>query len=100
MTTDEMNIAIAKICIPGITGPWGCYNAPQLSGKVNGEEWVIEDYCNNLNAMHEAEKILGRCGLMEYERALRRIVQGAYCDIIHATAAQRAEAFLKTKGIL
>jgi hypothetical protein len=65
-------------------------------------------YLNDLNAMHEAEKVL------TYEQA--EIFEDELCDVaksanvvlenpapwrfvFHATAAQRAEAFLRTLGL-
>jgi hypothetical protein len=63
----------------------------------------LPDYLNDLNAMHEAEKVLSRGegyhqkgGFGLYKTALAEV-----CDEQHpidATAAQRAEAFLRTIG--
>lgn len=58
----------------------------------------VPDYCNDLNAMHEAEKVL--ISPASYTECLRLVV-GPYgaasiFDYAHATARQRAEAFLKT----
>lgn len=60
------------------------------------------NYCNDLNAMHEAEKVLGK-KLSEYGNhlcALTRANEGdrPECYIWHATARQRAEAFLRALG--
>ena len=55
---------------------------------------VVPDYLNNLNAMHEAEKALTADQWYEYDRLMPlRDPQK-----MHATAAQRAEAFLRTIG--
>ena len=56
----------------------------------------LPDYLNDLNAMHEAEKVIR-------ERADRvdsylDQLDGAMSGV-HATAAQRAEAFLRTLGL-
>ena len=57
-----------------------------------------------LNAMHEAEKMLTEHQWGEYERVLRLVCdgcsyyEGAGKELLHATAAQRAEAFLRTLG--
>ena len=67
----------------------------------------IPDYLNDLNAMHEAEKTLDRAVLItEYgievlkviERTKKISVDGEpnWGFLLQATAAQRAEAFLKT----
>ena len=64
----------------------------------------IPDYLTNLNAMHEAEKMLTEHQWDEYERVLRLVCDGCSCfegagkELLHATAAQRAEAFLRTIG--
>lgn len=67
----------------------------------------IPDYCNDLNAMHEAEKTLGNESL-DYDKALDTVFfRGARtCDwssypndfTWHATARQRAEAFMEIIG--
>ncbi len=49
----------------------------------------LPDYLNDLNAMHEAEKVLQGEQLTEY---VERWVEW------NSTAAQRAEAFLRTLG--
>jgi hypothetical protein len=55
----------------------------------------LPDYLNDLNAMHEAEKVLTADQWFEYDRLMPlRDPQK-----IHATAAQRAEAFIKTLGL-
>jgi hypothetical protein len=61
----------------------------------------LPDYLNDLNAMHEAEKMLTESQSAQYERRLmgsRSFVGAAEFWIYHATAAQRAEAFLRTIG--
>jgi hypothetical protein len=64
----------------------------------------IPDYCNDLNAMHEAEKwMISNLRLLDFwqfAEELKRIVPANLGDdsYIHATARQRAEAFLKTIG--
>jgi hypothetical protein len=49
------------------------------------------DYVHDLNAMHEAEKVLDETQAEDYEELL-----GEYG--FHSTARQRAEAFLMTLG--
>lgn len=66
------------------------------------------DYLRDLNTMHEAEKILtheqryGVSGIGAWlEDVLSRDLDKAnvrHFDFLHATAAQRAEAFLKAIG--
>lgn len=67
----------------------------------------LPNYLTDLNAMHGAEGIAlqGMATIIEYERHIRQITlrdakegSGLYERIIRATAAQRAEAFLRTIG--
>jgi hypothetical protein len=56
----------------------------------------VPDYCNDLNAMHEAEKVLQHYGafvdvLAEVTKQPRQGIM-----LVNATAAQRAQAFIKT----
>lgn len=67
-----------------------------LSVSVAGwEEFLVPlpDYCHDLNAMHEAEKVLTEWQDREYRALLVEIT----CYKEHrATARQRAEAFVST----
>lgn len=65
------------------------------------------DYLNDLNAMHEAEKVLldreigsrfrlELCKNSDGPNSMFMTVEAAMC---HATAAQRAEAFLRTLNL-
>jgi len=86
-----------------------------LAHEATGDEPMVEnqtdpipDYLNDLNAMHEAENTI-RVGKDRFNKALRTyrshlatIIGCAHyqsAELICATAAQRAEAFLKTKGL-
>ncbi len=58
------------------------------------------DYLNDLNVMHRAEKTLIKSG--HSEKYYDELVSVTTCDrfiLIHATAAQRAEAFLRTLNL-
>jgi hypothetical protein len=93
MTDEQINAAIDTIM-----GKSGC----QRGGGIFEQDW-----CNDLNAMHEAEQTLKRMG-PEYSRILLDIVsrdagvgvQYAHGSFAHikATARERAEAFLRTLG--
>lgn len=105
MTPEHQRIAIAEAC------GWKVHpkdrfivippNSPHSVQPLN----TIPDYLNDLNAMHEAEKA---CILETFEKSLlfRNALHKICCDghnykieaslIWHATAAQRAEAFLRT----
>jgi hypothetical protein len=101
MTDSEINKIIAEYI------QWKPAIIPRdMTGKPF-EGWDIPpDYCNDLNAMHEAEKflegshnwnkytdILGKLCLYKPElHGLRTFVN----IIVSASARQRAEAFVKT----
>jgi hypothetical protein len=76
-------------------------------GIVLGTSACLPDYPNDLNAMHEAEKTLDDDLDLDYSENLQ-IVTGAgwgannsydMSKYRSATAAQRAEAFLKTLNL-
>ena len=112
MNSLQQRIAIAEACgwtrihnpMPSIDNPHGIFPQGNKSVYV-----PIPNYLNDLNAMHEAEKVLEDTQLLIYRIKLSNIVykydlfkpyikargSGA---VIHATAAQRAEAFLRTIG--
>lgn len=58
------------------------------------KDYDIPDYCNDLDAMHEAEKTLSDKQRIEYAKELQHHVGGK--EGIFATALQRAEDFVKT----
>ena len=70
-------------------------NAAIASALNADEHWMIQkDYSADLNAMHEAEKVLTSMQQDEYwDHLIDEKV--AY---LFATARQRAEAFLRTLG--
>ena len=79
MSPEAQRIAIAEACAPGSS--------------------VMPDYLNDLNAMHEAEKVLtdhtGYCMNLQ-------IATGGLplrFNLVFSTAAQRAEAFLRTLNL-
>ena len=84
MTHEEMNIAIAE--------------------HFDKQTYCPDDYCGDLNLMHEAESSLDDEPWLRYRAELFDLMPKSFalpdCDrsSIHATAAQRAEAFLKTIG--
>ena len=98
MTPDRQRTAIA----------WACGIIKQPNSHTNGVIAATEvsvplpDYLNDLNAMHEAEKVL------TYEQHIDHMEWLGMCDddcgqkvwaYVHATAAQRAKAFLRTLGL-
>lgn len=107
MTPEQKRIAIAKICgWKWITSDQMCGYAPwrkQYEGADIPTDGSLPfdslpDYLSDLNAMHEAEKVLiSRGGLPTYEHFLRfnefKEDSLPWYGSVHATAAQRAEAF-------
>ena len=98
MTNEQINIAIAEACGWKEVEPWlngdRCF---ELAGSTYGYRLEdIPDYCNDLNAMHEAEKIFDNALYCRYiDELCTQAIKGKNCMYL-ATAAQRAEAFLKT----
>jgi len=98
MTEQQINAAIAEAC------GWGQKPVVNTDGK--GSVWVTNcpNYCNDLNAMHEAELVLTK-DRSSYLTELAILIstddlRGLDADWpwVCATARQRAEAFLRTLG--
>jgi hypothetical protein len=112
MTTNEINIAIAEACGWSRTkeadGSWtiksasgeGCNYYPQ-DIEAAMQLANVPNYLNDLNAMHEAEKVFFASGVpaSRWEAYDNMLAQscGGFARA-HATAAQRAQAFLRTIG--
>jgi hypothetical protein len=113
MTDTEINIAMAELC----DWTWILESAPsdfmalrnscgELVHTSNGRVddyplHMIPDYANNLNAMHEAESTLSFADQRRYGRTLGEVLDdciGSPDHDWHATARQRAEAFIRTFG--
>lgn len=122
MNPIDINIAIAKACgWTNIDKYFGRAPIPFTrsflggtdDGLAEGEDTLgheikpIPDYCNDLNAMHEAEKTLEIVSLGLYLRILadKFPYNGGYswtfgyAKSITATSAQRAEAFLRALNL-
>jgi hypothetical protein len=107
MTDNEIRIAIAEACgwrdvtpNPLFTPPHCGFNDSQ--GKTEstncGSKWGIPNYLNDLNAMHEAENMLTKEQQELYYKHLN-FNHNRRGPIWHCTAAQRAEAFLRTLNL-
>jgi hypothetical protein len=103
MTPDQQRIAIATAC--GWTEIDGL-SVKGLMGKPPGKICsfaYIPNYLNDLNAMHEAEKVLTKDQLIEQAEWIgacsNEMPNKAWVILLRATAAQRAEAFLRTLGL-
>jgi hypothetical protein len=91
MTPEKQRIAIAKAC--GISPLWSTA-LPMRAIHCN-----VPDYLNDLNAMHTAEDWLLSKKEASEEVYLRHLqCMFRYCGEYRATAAQRAEALLRTLG--
>jgi hypothetical protein len=104
MTNEEINKAIAEYC------GWKY----EFNGNDEDPEWywiapnnpdgneTSPDYCNNLNAMAEAENTLNDDQQYEYAYVLDGLIENRSCEfnLIHASARMRAEAFVRTIGKL
>lgn len=98
MTLEEQRIAIAEVCgwkreplyddIPAGRNAWR-HNDMRVVFTKN-----LPDYLNDLNAMHEAEKTLKEPEKTIYLNNLSEIGDCEW-NQVHATAEQRAKAFLK-----
>jgi len=111
MTDLEINIAIAEACFPGWKeaefyedGAVRLYKAGKMYFSALAEDMGtpcgIPNYCHDLNAMHEAEASQLWPDAAFWNRYSLEL--GGLCNslapALHATARQRAEAFLRTIG--
>jgi hypothetical protein len=107
MTDEQINIAIAEAC-GRVRRPDGYWFPPGSNVGSAG----IANYCNDLNAMHDAimslpsgvrdnsftSQLAMVCGFKAHgSDAWSELHQGR-CAVINSTARQRAEALLKTIG--
>ena len=98
MNPEQQRIAIAEAC--GWTTKHKGLWVERLQTYA-----ALPDYLNDLNAMHEAEKVLKQRWSNYCEKLLeivepepRSLEVCHYWNLLHATASQRAEAFLRTIG--
>lgn len=118
MSPEKQRIAIAEAC--GWKGPYHPDNIAGMAGwwsRHKGVWWMnpngnrvmissVPNYLNDLNAMHEAEKVLSYQDVFAYTEWLHVLTGGdqryngtplgSTFLAARATAAQRAEAFLRT----
>lgn len=97
MKPEAQRIAIAKAC--GIEMP------EHWKGDARNEASflfrICPDYLNDLNAMHDAEKILSAPQWDDYIFELNELISRSHCAryAVCATASQRAQAFLRALDI-
>jgi hypothetical protein len=121
MSPEAQRIAIAEAC--GRDAHWFCNwcqervkpthvtfeETHDVSECGSPVQWIdIPDYLTNLNAMHEAEETLVHQQNWAYAHELSKLIvfgedfpsDGLHDNeawkVLHATATQRAEAFLRT----
>jgi hypothetical protein len=98
MKPEAQRIAIAEACgwkwEARIKGSIKVWNKPPLMVFYDSE---LPNYLNDLNAMHEAEKVLTSSQEKEYVNDLDWMSE-RWGGTVFAPAAQRAEAFLRTIG--
>lgn len=105
MKPEAQRIAIAEACGWTDVRRENVHEFGGLRGnKPNDVRMIVPSFCRSLDAMHEAEKKLSATQLKKYHGVLVADVIGwdAYGNehiAIHATAAQRAEAFLRTLNL-
>ena len=108
MSPEAQRIAIAEACgwkqVTRENKPEEIWEHQKHPLKICRERSKLPDYLNDLNVMHEAEKVLSDNNQMKFRGELIDMMipkygfESACLLAIHATAAQRAEAFLRTIG--
>lgn len=109
MKPEAQRIAIAEACgwqvtqgrSQGLT-PYG-YPTIKHMQRCEVPPQLVPDYLTDLNAMHEAEKVLTAEQQAQYAMTLHEMhgipLATFWHRVICSTAAQRAEAFLRTLGL-
>jgi hypothetical protein len=95
MTNEQINIAIFEIFGWKWEPEKNSFHHPE-NGRLRPK--YAPDYCNDLNAMNEAEKRLISEYWMRYCECLTSLLGKSIYASVHATARDRAEAFLKVFG--
>jgi len=90
MTSQKQRIAIAEACGHGDYGT-------RMNWLYDEQMKGLPDYLHDLNAMHEAEKVMCFKDRNNYIDLLGMTYNDSW-EFCRATAAQRAEAFLRTIG--
>ena len=109
MNPEAQRIAIAEACgwrvvvnmtKPGFKPVIKGFSPYQTHSEMDTPAISVPEYLTDLNAMHDAEK---RLNSQQQERFLKLLFDNfgerGWWMIAHATATQRAEAFLKTLNL-
>ena len=104
MKTEEQNKVIAEYCGWKLVTDDPDYHPYYISPKndmfaVDAAYAWMPKYCSDLNAMHEAEKILFPKFEIEWHNQLQNVCGGSWRIMLNSSAAQRAEAFLRTLNL-
>jgi|Laugrefa1bdmlbdn_1035148.scaffolds.fasta_scaffold33053_3 hypothetical protein len=95
MSEQEINEAIAEACGRERNPDGGWYPDNGLRAGTQ----AIPDYCSDLNAMHEAEKVLTDDQFKWYTYWVEKLMpETKYRCYLCATARHRAEAFVRSMG--
>ena len=103
MNEDDQKIAIAEACGWTVINGYICHVTPDKNNEpVIATIAPLSDYLNDLNAMHEAEKVLTADQARAYDKEQQKIgfrerLAGAFW-MWHLPANWKAEAFLRTIG--
>ncbi len=77
----------------------GCWVGYPPSGQIIGQYEYLPDYLNDLNVVHEIEKLLDASQWLDYSIYLGGCVEDPGVEdwkrICHATAAEKCEILLK-----
>ncbi len=114
MKPELQRIAIAEACgwKPEKVSYGTCWTRPALPLYFVKEPGALPDYLSDLNAMNEAEKavfgarsgyydrafVTHLCGVLGMDEDTGMHDKRTIYSLLHATAAQRAVAFLRTIG--
>ena len=101
MSPEQQRICIAKACGWTFQPMMGPLDFPWMTPSKKWEDRQANppDYLSDLNAMHEAEKVI-RSDKKKWNIYYCHLckMNGGFRNCMHATAAQRAEAFLRATG--
>jgi hypothetical protein len=103
MNPEQQRIAIAEACgwknvDAGAGRVWGFTTRHKGTPSESDVCVDVPNYPFDLNAMHEAEKVLTDKAHEEFRLNLYDLLGDDSRLIVSATASQRAEAFLRTIG--
>ncbi len=109
MTPESQRIAIAEACGWERREPDNLYPEVRWLDPKDTSQWRsdyarrdidLPDYLNDLDAMHEAEKVINPKQKPVYCSELRKLTvtpnSNSEWKMLHATASQRAQVFLMT----